>query len=114
MASTVTFNTQSPFSLVGVVASADGVAGTALRAAVLAACAEGPLKTALSRVADWSAFNAGQSLCHAIHVREVVERSSTPEPASLEWFWTATGIKFNCTAAATFQFEIRLVGSERF
>ena len=116
MATTVTFNTATPYSLVGIVASDTGVANTATQATMLAACAEGPLKEFLSRtpVTSWPTFNLGQALCNKVRVREVVERGAVPDPKSLEFLWTATGIKFNCTAASAFQFEIRLVGSERF
>jgi hypothetical protein len=112
MATTISFTTASPYSLVGRVSSDTGLADTALRATVLAACAEGPLKEALSRIPDWSALQL--ALAHVIHVRQVVNRSSTPEPGSLEFLWTLGGLKFNVMANTTFQFEIRLVGSERF
>jgi hypothetical protein len=112
MATTITFQAASPYSLV-LDAAGDGAAATKTNVEVLAACTTGPFKARLAKVADWTAFNLGGSLCGLVHARSIVNRTgpTSGEPSALEFFWTATGIKVACTGEC--QIEIRLQHSER-
>lgn len=111
MASTIAFNANSAHSLI-ITTSGDGGAVSATRADVLAACAEGPLKTLLTRTADWTVFNLSQAACGAIHVREIVQRQGGADAEVFEFFWTATGIKADCDSVL--QLEIRLSHTSRY
>jgi hypothetical protein len=112
MATTITFDSASPHSLI-IHAAGDGAAATKTNVEVLAACAAGPLKAKLAKVADWTAFNLGGALCGLVHARSILNRTgpTSGEPTALEFFWTATGIKMACTGEC--QVEIRFQQSER-
>jgi hypothetical protein len=43
----------------------------------------------------------------------LVNRGAGPQPQTAEFFWEINGIKFNCTADAFQQIEIRLQHSSR-
>jgi hypothetical protein len=108
MATTLSFTSSSPHSLIGRIASTAGAADVLPRANVLAACAAGPLKALLTRITDWTVFNLGAPLCKAIHIREVINRSSGVEASTSEFLWLATSVKFCCDANTDLQIEIRL------
>lgn len=112
MATTITFQSASPHSLV-IHAAGDGAAATKNTADVLAACTSGPLKAKLTSVTDWTTFNLGAPLCGLVHARSIVNRSgaTSGEPRTLEFFWTAAGIKMACNGEC--QVEIRFQHSER-
>jgi hypothetical protein len=116
MATTCTFHTNTPHSVVASAAGTGGLASVS-RATLLAACAAGPLWEALTRIPDWSVLNLGGALCKAVHVREVVQRSALGEATAFEFFWTAAGFDIDCTGAfgspGVCQLEIRLSHTER-
>jgi len=112
MATTITFESNTPHSLV-IHATGDGAAATKTNVEVLAACAAGPLQAKLAKIADWTAFNLGGTLCGLVQTRSILNRTgpTSGEPTALEFFWTATGIKMACTGEC--QIEIRFQQSER-
>jgi hypothetical protein len=112
MASAIAFGSASPHSLTLTV-TGNGGATTQNAAAVLAACAEGPLKVFLGKVPDWTVFNLGHALCDRVHVRELINRAAGNEPSAFEFFWTAQGIKADSNSAGGPQLEIRLAHSSR-
>ena len=112
MATAIAYTSASPHTLT-IRLTGDNTADTQTSTQVLAACAAGPLKEALTRITNWTVFNLGGALCKAIHVREFINRTSGAEPTTAEFFWTATGIKFNCANARIQQREIRLAHTIR-
>jgi len=107
MASTVTFNGNSPHSLTLTIVGTAG-ATTVSRSTVLAACAEGPLKALLTRTVNWTVFNMVQPL----DVREILNRVSAVDPTTFQFaFLPTTGIQVDCDG--TMQLEIRLPHTSR-
>lgn len=120
MATAINFASSSPRSCVLTVVG-NGGAATRTRAELLGFCQAGPLREALARTLDWTAFNLGGARCGDIHVRELVNRAPDAGGAAsitFEFFWTADGIKADCLGevgrTATHQLDLRLVHSERF
>jgi hypothetical protein len=112
MPTTTTIYGGSPHSLIVKMEGTGGVS-TSLRAAVLAACAPGPLKELLTRTADWTVFNLGSAGARLIQVREVLHRSSETGGIYIdgEILFQAAALKCDCNG--TCQFEIRLQHTER-
>jgi hypothetical protein len=110
MATTITFNGNSPYSLLLTAGGAGGsVAKT--RNEVLAACAEGPLKALLTRTGSWTTFNHAGVDSDRIRVRTVVECILETPSVNTQFAWTAAGIQADITG--TVQIEIRLPHSSR-
>lgn len=106
---------QTPYSAYFVCAGDDATApGTLGRTAVLAGCPEGPLKTLLTRTADWTVFNLGNANCGLIHCRVSTLGSNGLISTSARFLWTATGLKAAVApVSGALLVEIRLSQTER-
>jgi hypothetical protein len=113
MATNVAYLSNSPHSLT-LRLTGDGVAATPTRAAILAECAEGPLKTLLSRVADWSEFNLGGPRGDEIHVRNGMCCTVDAGVPGRAFVFTALGATVNASNGGNANIEILMQHSERF
>ena len=114
MPTTVNYLSNSPHSLTLRLSSPDAVATAVPKATVLAACAEGPLKTRLSRETDWSVFNIGGPGSDELHVRSSMACTvDAGMPTYVFWF-TAAGVTVNHRATGLTNIELLLQHSARY